>query len=110
MSKFLDKHYGIKIVRKSFQKLERDILIVLDFSLLYVSPIAFLERYQRVFDIDQVSDDEEAAGIQREAHKLCLLMLEHTQFLDFRPCQIAAASLMLAMKMVCHTNLIKDKN
>ena len=75
MSKFLDKHHGIKIFRKSFRQLEKEVLTVLDFSVVYVSPIAFLERYERIFDVDMKAD-KEANEISIEAQKLCLLMLE----------------------------------
>ena len=110
VSRFLDKHYGIKIFRKSFRKLELDVLIALDFTVSYVSPLAFLDRYSRIFDIDRIAGDREAEQIGTEARKICFLTLEHSQFLNFRPCQIAAASLMIAMKMVSHTNLIKEKS
>ena len=61
VSKFLDKHYGIKIFKKSFRKLELEVLLALDFDVSYVSPLAFLERYSRIFDIDRTAHDKEAS-------------------------------------------------
>ena len=63
LSKFLDKHYGIKVYRKSFRKLELQVLMALDFQVTYISPLAFLERYQRIFDIDLTAYDREASEI-----------------------------------------------
>ena len=108
LTRALEKSHGIKIHRNSFHHLERSILIELDFSLKYVTPLVFLERYQRIFGLDRVWDDEEAQGVAVEAEKLCFLMLEHSQFLDFRPSQIAAASLLLSIKMRYYITLVKD--
>ena len=49
--------------------------------------------------------NDEIAEIDIEARKLCHLMLEYSCFLEFTPSLLAAASLLLAIKMRYFINL-----
>ena len=52
MNDLLITNYGIKVNREDFLMLEKDLLIQLSFDLQFVSPLSFLERYERLFEID----------------------------------------------------------
>ena len=52
MNDLLISSYGIKVDREDFLSLEKDLLIQLSFDLQFVSPLTFLERFERLFDID----------------------------------------------------------
>ena len=61
----------------------------------FVSTVPFLERYQLLLGIH--NDEEETAQIGDMASKLCRFMQRDEQFLRYRPSQLAAASLILAI-------------
>ena len=48
-----------RITKKQLIDLEEKILCALEFSLHSAGPIAFLERYQRIFDIDRESEEHD---------------------------------------------------
>ena len=52
MNDLLLTNYGIKVDREDYISLEKDLLIQLSFDLQFVSPLAFLERFERLFEID----------------------------------------------------------
>ena len=54
MMGLLNKAKGLQhITRKNLLDFENKILVELDWNLNYVTPISFLERYQRIFEVDQ---------------------------------------------------------
>ena len=63
----------------------------------FVSTVPFLERYQLLLGIH--NDEEETAQIGDMASKLCRFMQRDEQFLRYRPSQLAAASLILALNL-----------
>ena len=66
--------------------LESEILVTLDFNLRAVSPIDFLDRFKRLLNLDERSDDPEAA---EHIAGLCIdfnkYMLINASFLDYTP-------------------------
>lgn len=85
------------VTKQALIQLEEKIIRALEFSLHFVSTVPFLERYQLILGIH--SDDEETQQIGDMASKLCRFMQRDEQFLRYRPSQIAAASLILALNL-----------
>ena len=79
--------------------MEEWVLRRLDFNLRSVPAIAFLERFFRIFGIDQNEKDANAGVIMDLANDYCSFIQRDSQFLDFRPSLNAAASLMLAFNV-----------
>lgn len=52
MNHFLHESHGVQVSIEDFVNLELQVLIPLEFDLKYVSPIPFLERYQRILGFD----------------------------------------------------------
>ena len=65
LSNFLVENHGIVIHKKDFHVLERRVLTVLDFSLDYITPLTFLERYQRIFDLDLTQNHKDIKYISK---------------------------------------------
>ena len=82
--------------------LEEDILRVLDFNLSYTGPIWYLERYIRLFDLDQLHKD-----ITSLSKGICRIFLRSNSYLRFKPSHIAAAALTLAFNISRSTYLRK---
>ena len=95
----LSEGHGITVHKRAVHALERQVLTELDFGLTYATPLTFLERYQRIFDLDITQDHKDVASIAKGSKDLCFYMLENSKFLNYRPSQIAAVSLLLAIKM-----------
>ena len=74
-------------------------LFKLNFDLQWISPITFLERFERLFNLDQKYQDSKTNKIALKAKDICGKTLLHTEFLAFRPSQIAAASLIYAISI-----------
>ena len=87
--------------------LEEKILKALEFDLVWTSPLQFLERFQRLFSLDQVLHDKHSYLIDSSAIYLCRFMLRDVKFLSFKPSQIAVAAFMLALNANLETPLSK---
>jgi len=98
MNRLLHSDFGVFVKKQEFTDLESDILTSLEFSLQWVSPITFLERLQRVFGLDQEEADEASSYVGNLARKFCLKMQKDASFLQYKPSQMAAASLTLAVR------------
>ena len=57
MVHFINTNWSVTLVYKELIQLEHEIIVKLDFDLHFTSPIPFLERFQRIFNLDQVSRD-----------------------------------------------------
>jgi hypothetical protein len=87
--------------------LEKKILFAFDFDLYYVGPIHFLERYQRLLEIDQESMNSDFKQIGFTARQFCKYMTRVASFNDILPSQQAAAALILALNI--NLSQIKEK-
>ena len=76
-----------------------DIIKSLCFDLWQASPVAFLERYLRIFNLDLCHADEEAFMISVLAFSFCKVLLRSNTYLTLRPSQVAAAALTLAVSL-----------
>lgn len=88
-------------------KLEERVVRTLDFDFNLVTPLHFLERFQRLFGLDQVEQDKHAYLIDASAIYLLRFMMRDSAFLEFRPSQIAAAAIMLAINANVESPLAK---
>ena len=79
--------------------LEERIIKTLDYDMHYTCPIMFLERYQRIFGLDQEIFDEDSFKIGDLARRFIRIMVAHSAFLRFKVSQIGAAALMLAINV-----------
>ena len=59
MRDLLKSHYDIIVEKEAFLKLEKDLLVQLNFDLQYISPLSFLERFERLFNIDLKHDPKQ---------------------------------------------------
>ena len=99
------KEQGVTAIKKRHLiNLEEKIIKTLDFSLRDVSPHHFLERYFRLFGIDQEKKDNSTNRITSLARDFCRYMLREAKFLRYRPSQLAAAALMLSIN-ICKSNV-----
>ena len=72
MMALIKKAKGLQhITRKDLLDYETKVLFELDWDLQCVSPILFLERYQRIFDVDRESTDDNAKLVGDLARKIC---------------------------------------
>ena len=85
-----------KVSKPAYIALEREILIQLQFDVDYTSPIFFLERYQRLFGLDQEQSDSTIGAIGAAARNLCQMTQREVAYLSLKPSQVAAASLLMA--------------
>ena len=85
-----------KVSKDQFKILESNILTVLEFSLHFNCPMFYLSRFLRIFGLDS----EEYLSIRAWAANYCSLLQRETIYLEMRPSQVAAASLMFAVNMV----------
>ena len=97
MIRLLADTQGLFVTKQALITLEEKIIRALEFSMHFVSTVPFLERYQLLLGIH--NDEEETAQIGDMASKLCRFMQRDEQFLRYRPSQLAAASLILALNL-----------
>ena len=84
MLALMDDKFQIKLRRRNVLKLEELIIKTLDFNLQSVSPITFLERYLRLFGLDDKSNmpDRQIASLSKQ---YCKFMQRDVCFLHFKP-------------------------
>ena len=87
----------LKMEKKAIFELESSILRELAFDIRFIPPLAFLERLERLFEVDK--DDPFSKLIGDVARQLCRLMIISSNFLQFKPSQIAAAALLVSLKI-----------
>ena len=60
-------------------------MLMLDFDLQYTSPLFFLERYQRLFNLDRLDKNAEANIINKLARLFCRTLLRSRAYLGMKP-------------------------
>ena len=100
MMALINKAKGLQhITRQNLIEFEVKVLNILEWDLNCVSPISFLERYQRIFDLDKENDNQYSKLIGVLSRRILRHIVLNASFLKYRPSQIAAASIMLAINM-----------
>ena len=89
------------ISKRNIKNYETKVVLELEFSMHFISPIDFLERFLRIFGMDQVT--EHNIQVKNFAHHMCMFTQCNDQFLNYKPSQIAAASLLLAINLSSST-------
>ena len=67
MVRLVANDWNVTMEKKDLIDLEEDIIRQLDFDLLYDGPIPFLERFQRIFNLDLVREDPDAYALNNLA-------------------------------------------
>lgn len=67
MINFLPESQKARVNKSALIDLEEKIVCALDFEFVYASPITFLERYQRLFGVDQEANDDNSKQIGHTA-------------------------------------------
>lgn len=88
-----------QVNRDQLIKLEEKIIRMLDFDLQWCTPLPFLERYQRILKLDQEKSNGINLKIGFSARKLLRHMMHKSQFLQYRPSQIAATAILVAIDL-----------
>ena len=88
-----------QVTREQLIHLEELIIRALDFDLQSDGPLPFLERYQRVLGIDLESQHQSYFKIGYSARKLLRHMMHKATFLSYRPSQIAATAILVAIDL-----------
>ena len=70
----LKSDYEVSMKKSVFNELECNILISLQFEINFVSPILFLERFQRIFDFDREQADFRSWKVGYMARDFCSFM------------------------------------
>ena len=97
MVRLVAKEWNFTTTRQELIELESEVIRELDWDLVRPGPLFFLERFQRVFFLDQERSDVAAACVGSVARRLMRCMLLRSCSLRFKPSQIAATSLLLSI-------------
>ena len=84
------------IQKKYFIRLETKLVRALEFDMGFTSPLPFLERYLRIFDLDR-PQDKNAQAVTKLAKQFSLQSMRQSVFLDHRPSIVAAGCLLIAL-------------
>lgn len=95
-----------QVTRDQLIKLETKIIFALDFNLQCDGPLPFLERFQRVLGLDLEQKDKMSMKIGYSARRLLRHMTLKTNFLMYKPSQIAATALITAIDLNCDDDLL----
>ena len=95
----LYENHKIKLKKVDLLDLEEKILRTLEFSCHHISAVPFLERFLRIFGVDKVEEDADAEQISNLAYHYCIFMARSSHFLEYRPSQIAATAILLAVNI-----------
>jgi len=84
MVRLVEDEWNIKVLKEELIVLEEKIIKTLDYELHYTCPIVFLERYQRIFGVDQEHMNEEALLVGDLARRCLRCMVAHSSFLKYK--------------------------
>ena len=99
MVRLVANDWSVTVTKKELVDLEEQIIRMLDFDLHFTGPIPFLERFQRIYNLDQVKRDREAFALDYLARNFCRSMLRSKAYLVMKPSQIGASALILAINL-----------
>lgn len=85
MIKLVAAEWSFTVTKQELIDLEENIVKTLDFDLQQAGPIAFLERFQRVYNLDQVKRDKEAYALDYLARSFCRSLLRCKGWLTLKP-------------------------
>lgn len=94
----------MQLTRQDLLDLEEDIIRTLDFDLRSVSPMLFLERFQRVFQLHNEGSDYQSKVIGSLARQFSKSFLRQQAYLSMKPSQVAGAALTLSINL-CQSDI-----
>ena len=97
MARLVKNKWDVTMTRQELIDLEKDVIDRLDFELQYTGPLLFLERFLRIYSLDQTVRDIESLAIASLAAGLLKKFVREQAFLSFKPSQMAAAALTIAI-------------
>lgn len=99
MVRLVASEWNFETTKEEIIEMESQVIRLLDWDLSMVGPIFFLERYQRIFGVESERIDPDAARVGGLARKIIRCLLLSSQFLRFKPSQVAAAAVMLSINI-----------
>lgn len=99
MVRLIKSEHDFDTTKEELITLEQMVITLLDWDLQIVTPIFFLERYQRIFGVDREASDPSDARVVNLARKMLRYMLLSSVYLRFKPSQVAAAALILSINI-----------
>jgi hypothetical protein len=81
MVRLIKSEYDFDTTKEELIYLERMIITLLDWDLHILTPIFFLERFQRIFGVDQEATDSNDARVGELARKMLRYMLLRSVYL-----------------------------
>ena len=72
---------------------------MLDFNVYHIYPEMFIERFERLFELDKGSSNDESKEIRKSARKIAIYTIQDHHFLRYKPSRIGAACLLLAIDL-----------
>ena len=100
MAHLVKEEWGVDVSKKELIDLEDQVLLNLDFELHYVSPLPFLERFLRLYNLDLSPKQAECAPqILKLARKFMRTFVREAASLQFKPSQVALSALILALNV-----------
>ena len=85
MVRLIKTQYNFDTSREELVQLEHMIITLLDWDLHIVTPIFFLERFQRIFGVDRERTDLNDARVCQFARKMMRCMLLCSAYLRYKP-------------------------
>lgn len=85
MVRLVSNEWNVTLNKRELIELEDDIIHQLDFDLHFTGPIPFLERFQRIYNLDQLKRDQEAYALDFLSKSFCRVMLRSRNYLVLRP-------------------------
>ena len=95
------------VTKERLVALEEQIIKELKFEMHYAGPIPYLNRFQRLFNIDQEKANQGAKQVGFAARQFCRFMMRKPEFLQFKASQQAAAAFLLALNLANSANSTK---
>ena len=57
MIRLITEEWNVCLTKQELINLEESVITMLDFDLQYIGPIPFLERFQRIYNLDLVKNE-----------------------------------------------------
>ena len=85
MIRLVKSEWNVTLVKQDMIDLEEAIIKSLDYELHFISPVLFLERYLRIYNLDLIRSDREAHTLSLLAHTFCRMILRTQVYLCMKP-------------------------
>ena len=97
MVRLVYKEWNFHTTKEDLVALETSILHKLDWDIIHPTPLFFLERFLRIFGLDQEKNDKTAALVANVGRRMIRCLLLSSSYLRFKSSQIAASALLLSI-------------